>query len=710
MCLKFFTLFLIIFPLMFSASGKEAFGWPGLTGNWSQAKKVQVGTFYEKEGARSPLWFTNTQGILSEVYFPTIDQAQIKDSQFLVTDGKTFFSEEKKDLVHNVKVIHPGLVQMINEDPKKKFSIRHTFFTLGDSSTLIDEVIIKTKVDGLKFFLLTNPHLKNNASRDNLEVTAEGFKSYEEDINLNISCSLGFRKKSVGFVGFSDGYQDLFKNKKMDYQFGWAKNGNVASLGEVNLPRKKGSYKFYIVYQFSNNKEVSYPKSFFYEKEKENYKNSWDKYFLELKKMRGLDLETEAFYWRSLYTLKVHEDKRNRGALIASLSIPWGESQYENETGGYHLIWPRDLFHVSLALLIAGDHQTPLNALRFLKKIQYKKTGEKWHFGYRVIEKKGAFPQNTWVNGKEYWGGLQLDQVGYPIHLFYHLYLKTHPGKRKELLYEFSPMLLSALDFIQRYGPWSHQERWEENFGISPSTFSVATSALFIGSTLFEKTEWSNKLFNTASNWLKKSGDNIDVWTFTDNGFYGDGNYYLRVAGCQSYGQTWDPNGDFKCQLANSSRKIDQRYFLDQGFLKLVLLGLKGPDDYRVETSLEKVNRFLRVKTPRGQGWYRYSFDAYGEENKGRLWPLLGGEHGRYSIERYREGLSNWKDAVKKVDPILDSFVNFSNAGQMIPEQVFEKTGKGTGAATPLAWSHAEFIKLLWSKKLKKNVENPLTF
>ena len=94
-------------------------------------------------------------------------------------------------------------------------------------------------------------------------------------------------------------------------------------------------------------------------------------------------------------------------------------------------------------------------------------------------------------------------------------------------------------------------------------------------------------------NWLKKSGDNIDVWTFTNNGFYGDGNYYLRVAGCESYGQTWDPNGDNKCQLANSSRKIDQRYFLDQGFLKLVLLGLKEPDDYRVETSLEKINRFI---------------------------------------------------------------------------------------------------------------------
>ena len=695
---------------MLSASEEEAFGWPGVKGNWSPAKKVQVGTFYEKERAHSPLWFTNTQGILSEVYFPTIDQAQIKDSQFLITDGKSFLREEKSDLVHKVRILHPGLVQMINEDPKEKFSIKHTFFTLGDSSTLIDEVIIDTKVDGLQFFLLTNPHLKNTASGDNLKLTEKGFKAIEGDIHLDISSSVGFRKKSVGFVGFSDGYQDLVKNKNMNYQFRLAKNGNVASIGELNLPRKKGSYKFYVVYQFSNNKRASIPKSILYEKEKENYKNSWNKYFSKLKKIRGLDQEKEEFYWRSLYTLKVHEDKKNRGALISSLSVPWGESHFETETGGYHLVWPRDLFHASLALLMSGDYETPLNALRFLKKIQYKNGNEKWHFGYRVIEKKGAFPQNTWASGKQYWGGFQLDQVGYPIHLFYHLYLKASLEKKEKLLYEFSPMLLSALDFIQRYGPWSQQERWEENFGISPSTFSVVTSALFIGSTLFDKTKWSNKLFNTASNWLKKNGDNIDVWTFTNNGFYGDGNYYLRVVGCGSFGQTWDPNGAFKCLLSNSSKKIDQRYFLDQGFLKLVLLGLKGPDDYRVKASLEKVNRFLRQKTPRGNGWHRYPFDSYGENNKGRLWPLLGGEHGRYYIERYRGGFSSWKEVINKVDPILNSFISFSNAGQMIPEQVFETTGEGTGSATPLVWSHAEFIKLLWSRKLKLNVENPLIF
>ncbi|MDC0254024.1 hypothetical protein OAK75_03945 [Bacteriovoracales bacterium] len=64
MRLKFFLLFLSIFPLMLSASEEEAFGWPGVTGNWSQAKKVQVGTFYEKEGGPfSTLVYKHTRNI-----------------------------------------------------------------------------------------------------------------------------------------------------------------------------------------------------------------------------------------------------------------------------------------------------------------------------------------------------------------------------------------------------------------------------------------------------------------------------------------------------------------------------------------------------------------------------------------------------------------------------------------------------------------------
>ena len=62
---------------------------------------------------------------------------------------------------------------------------------------------------------------------------------------------------------------------------------------------------------------------------------------------------------------------------------------------------------------------------------------------------------------------------------------------------------------------------------------------------------------------------------------------------------------------------------------------------------------------------------------------------------------------LEKVSMIKESFEGFANAGDMIPEQVFEQTGKGTGAATPLAWSHAEYIKLLWSMDMEKNISNP---
>ncbi len=160
-------------------------------------------------------------------------------------------------------------------------------------------------------------------------------------------------------------------------------------------------------------------------------------------------------------------------------------------------------------------------------------------------------------------------------------------------------------------------------------------------------------------------------------------------------------------QFLKLAREKCKAVNLDQGFLKLALFGLVKPSDERLLSSQSKINRFLKVKTPKGVGYYRYSFDAYGEENKGRLWPLLGGEHARFAIERYNhENLSKLK-MQEITKEIKESFEGFANDGSMIPEQVFEQTGLGTGAATPLAWSHAEYIKLLWSLDQTRNIANP---
>ena len=710
----FFLTISVYSSLLLAATGfaqltGEAFGAPGAQGSWSSARKVQVGTFYDKDHtAKSPLWFTLAEGTLTEVFYPTIDRGQIRDSQFVVTDGQSFFQQER-DLKHQTEVLSPSLARITNEDSSGRYKISHTYYTLKDSATLVDEVVVQSFRDGLHFYLLTKPQLNNTAAGDSASVTNDGFFFKENDTQLRVSTTLGFRKKSVGFVGNSDGFQDLYKDYKMDYEFTSATNGSVASTGEIELPQTAGTYKFYVVYQFGAPTQLKTKAD--YSQAKNDYIAAWATYLNSLLVPKNLPAAQSLLYYRSLYTLKCHEDKINPGAFIASLSVPWGESQKETagtEIGGYHLIWPRDLFNVSVALLNSGDYQSALSALRFLKKVQYKTGSGTWNLASRIIPKEGAWPQNTWVTGRTYWEGFQIDQTAFPIHLFYHLYLKTDASQRDNLLREFQPMLNSALNFIATYGPWTHQERWEENFGISPSSFSAAAASLIIGSKIFANTAYGKFLENTANHWLYTPNDNIDTWTFTNNGVYGDGHYYLRMAGGSSYDAPWNPNDNSSIFIANSSQRMNQNKVLDQGFLQLVLLGLKPGNSPLVKMSKDIVDQQISYMTPKGRGWYRYSFDAYGENGRGRLWPLLSGEHARYAIERFTANDLGWNDVLKETNAIIDSFLGFANSGLMIPEQVFEQNGEGTGSATPLAWAHAEYIKLLWSLEAKHNIENVL--
>ena len=88
------------------------------------------------------------------------------------------------------------------------------------------------------------------------------------------------------------------------------------------------------------------------------------------------------------------------------MSIPWGETKGDNDLGGYHLVWTRDLVQSATALLATGQTGTPLRALIWLAVIQ---------------RPDGSFPQNSWINGRMYWPGLQLDEVAAPILLAWRL-------------------------------------------------------------------------------------------------------------------------------------------------------------------------------------------------------------------------------------------------------------------------------------------------
>ena len=75
-------------------SNSYAPGWPGIAPRLTSSAKTGVGTAHNRP---SPLWFTFSHGILNELYYPDVDQACMRDMEFIITDGKDFFSEEKRN-------------------------------------------------------------------------------------------------------------------------------------------------------------------------------------------------------------------------------------------------------------------------------------------------------------------------------------------------------------------------------------------------------------------------------------------------------------------------------------------------------------------------------------------------------------------------------------------------------------------------------------
>ena len=76
-----------------SDSSNFAPGWPGIPPRWTSSAKTGVGTAFSRS---SRVWFTLSHGILNEIYFPRVDMACTRDLGLMVTDGASFFSEEKR--------------------------------------------------------------------------------------------------------------------------------------------------------------------------------------------------------------------------------------------------------------------------------------------------------------------------------------------------------------------------------------------------------------------------------------------------------------------------------------------------------------------------------------------------------------------------------------------------------------------------------------
>jgi glucoamylase len=388
--------------------------------------------------------------------------------------------------------------------------------------------------------------------------------------------------------------------------------------------------------------------------------------------------------------LKALEDKTYRGAMIASPSNPWGAGPNANEatTTGYHAVWSRDLYHVATAFLAMRDKASANRALDFLFRTQQKPDG--------------SFPQNSRVNGRAIGSGVQMDQIAFPLILAFQLERTDADTWQNHIK--------PAADFLLSRGPFTEQERWEEEAGYSPSTIAAEIAGLVCAAEIAN----INNEARSAAIYLAKADEwvaNVERWTATTNGPMADGNYYLRITRNQ------DPNDGEKLEINSGGGSFDEREIVDAGFLDLVRLGIRRANDPLIKRSLAIIDRLIKVETPHGPAWYRYNHDAYGEREdgnaydgrsgRGRPWPLLTGERGQLELAQGKN---------RRARRRLDSMMGFANEGRMIPEQIWDlkttpepslRFGEGTGSATPLAWSMAQFIRLAISLSEGHNVETP---
>jgi glucoamylase len=695
-----------------SDSTTQAPGSPGIPPRWTSSAKTGAGTALNQH---SKVWFTISHGILNEVYFPRVDQACTRDLGLMVTNGKDFFSEEKRHCTFENRPIEPGIpgYQLVNTETGGRYRIQKEILTDPYRNVVLQKIRfepLQGKLSDYRLYALLSPHLAN-CGYDNTAWVGDYkgvplFLATHDGCSLALGSSAPWKKMSVGFVGFSDGWQDLSAHFEMHWEYGRAEKGNVACTGEIDLEACHGEFVLALGFGAIVTEAGQQVRSSLledYGELRQCFIEQWRKWQGSLVKLDEPEREYD-LYRASTAVLRTHESKDFVGGIIASLSVPWGFNKGDEDLGGYHLIWPRDLVETAGALVAAGAITDAVRVMQYLEATQ---------------EADGNWAQNLWLDGRPYWGGVQMDETAFPI-LLLDLLRREAPDQLGKLG-RWWPMVRKAASFILRNGPVTQQDRWEEDGGYSPFTLAVEISALLAAADIAELTghpEAAPTLRDTADAW----NDNIERWVYATGGELaekvGVEGYYVRISPPDSDGAA-SPTQGFVPIKNRPPGEGSQPAFrvVSPDSLALVRFGLRAADDPRILNTIRVIDAMLKVDLPEGPCWYRYNGDGYGEHQDGspfdgtgigRAWPLLAGERAHYELAAGNRA---------QADVLLTVMENCTSGhSRLLPEQVWDTDdipalelfrGKPSGSACPLVWAHSEYIKLRRSLRDGKLFDQP---
>jgi glucoamylase len=684
-------------------------GAPGKRVAFIGANKAGFGTAAGRR--HSPVWFTlRPGGGTSEIYYPRLDMPAARALGFVVAGPGNSAVRVANAATHSTTQIDPRSLtyREVDTGPGARWRLVTTYVTDPARSALRIRVGF-TSLDGRAYRLYTTfePTLTNTPTNDSGFSRAHSLVAFDGSSASALRARPAFTATSTGFRGTSDGWTDLSRDGRMNWHFSSARAGNLVQTGRTTLTGRPGHRALTLTLGFGARPATALSTTGHaaragFARTARAYRSGWHHYLHGLRAMPASlrTAQQRREYLASEMVLAASEDKHHPGAFVASPTMPWAWAA-QHPSAPYHLVWSRDQYEIATALIADGDRAAANRALNFLFDRQQKADG--------------SFPQNSDVTGKPVWTGLQLDEVADPILLAYQLHRFGAVAYRH---------VKAAADFIVNFrqdtnvAPWSPQERWENQSGYSPATIASEISGLVCAAAIARAnsdTTSARRYLATADSWRR----HLKEWTVTRTGPYSSKPYFLRLT------KDGRPNRGTTYAIGDSGPgAADQRTVVDPSFLELVRLGVLAPNDATVRNSVRVVDRKLSFRTARGRFWHRASFDGYGETAQGkpwtlgnpdnsflthgRGWPILNGERGEYALSRGRLAMARAE---------LATIARTANSAGLFPEQVWDTAAPGgrpgftpgtpTLSATPLAWTHAQFIRLARDLSARRLLEQP---
>jgi glucoamylase len=696
----------VIAALSFVAHAPAAFaadapGAPGTAATWNEDGQVQG--FADSLGSSSKVWYTLGNGELENAFYPQTDSPDTYGLQYAVTDGSSSTSLETTGTTHTVSLADPTSLAWQQVNTGTGFTITKTYIADPSRSViLVQTTFSNTSSTPLNLYVDYHPYLNNDGmgNTGSTDSASGDLVAANGSVASALTSSLGFSSTSTGYVGeASDGETMLTSSHALTTTYSSASTaGHIDQVGQIAVA-SSGSTTFTLALAFDSSTaaavaDASASLSAGFSSLESSFESGWHSWIAGLNAppasvTSSASLETQ--YYVSLMEVKADEDKTYTGAFIAAPNVPWGASvSADSGTGtsgahGYHAVWTRDEYEMASTLLAAGDSTDALAALNYI-------------FAYEE-ESSGAVKQNSWLNGTTVFGSLQMDEVADPIILAWQL------GATSSGDWTYVQKLAN---YLVANGPYTPQERWEENGGYSPATLAAEIAGLICAASIASAngaTSLAATYQSTAQSWASSA----DSMTYTTSGSYGNGSYFLRLT------PDGQPNAGTSISLANGGGSHDDRLVVDPSFLELVRLGIKSASATDITNSLTAVDAQIKVTTAEGPVWHRYSFDGYGEpasgadytgSGVGNPWPVLTGERGEYDV-----AAGNLTGAAS----MLSTMAGAANSGYQISEQAWNGTtgvngftnGKPDNSSTPLMWAMAQYVRLALSISAGKDVSTP---